>query len=134
MPASFDVGTMYKNRRPSGKNVGAAPRDSSWISISWLGTPPPADTRLSPEAVPNTITPSGFQVPPKWTGASQRVCAGPPPTEIFFSLPPAKNPIYRLSGDQKGYAAPSVPGRGCAVALSNGRNQSCGAPPPDATN
>src|SRR5262245_16878865 len=114
MPASFDVGTMYKNRRPSGKKVGAVPRAPSGTSISWVGTPSAANTRLSPEGVPNTITPSGFQAPPKLRGASQMVCAGPPPTEIFFSLPPPENPIYRLSGDQNGYAAPSVPPIGWA--------------------
>ena len=28
-------------------------------------------------------------------GASHRTCGGPPETEIFFSLPPAKKPIMR---------------------------------------
>jgi hypothetical protein len=31
---------------------------------------------------------------------------------IRFSLPFAKKPTARLFGDQKGYVAPSVPGRG----------------------
>ena len=34
--------------------------------------------------------------------ASHRDSAGPPATSIFFSFPPAKNAMKRLSGDQKG--------------------------------
>ncbi len=41
---------------------------------------------------------------------------------IRFSLPSAKNPTDKLSGDQKGYLAPSVPASGCAETESSGRS------------
>ena len=40
---------------------------------------------------------------------------------IFFILPGVKKPISRLSADQKGYMASSVPGRGCADEDVSGR-------------
>src|ERR1700688_3059110 len=43
---------------------------------------------------------------------------------IFFSCPPAKNPMNWLSGDQKGWLAPSVPGSAWAVWESRERIQS----------
>src|ERR1700674_1888199 len=49
----------------------------------------------------------------------------PPEISTFLSLPEAKNPMYRLSGDQKGLAASSVPAIGCASEASNRLNQSC---------
>src|SRR5260370_7641135 len=67
------------------------------------------------------IPPSRFQVAPRGTAALHKVCAGPPVTSIFFSLPPAKNPMKRLSGDQKGRVASSVPESGCALIESSGR-------------
>jgi hypothetical protein len=57
----------------------------------------------------------------------------PPPISMRFSLPSAKNPIDRLSGDQKGEIAPSVPAKGCAVTASSGRIQRRDAPSPEAT-
>ena len=42
------------------------------------------------------------------------VCGGPPATSILRSFPPEKNARYRLSGDQNGRVAPSVPGRRAA--------------------
>src|SRR6266511_37767 len=71
----------------------------------------------------NRITPSRFQVPPRLTAASQRVWGGPPEASIFFSFPSAKNPMKRLSGDQKGNEGFSVSGSGCAESESNGRIQ-----------
>src|SRR5262245_22212625 len=47
---------------------------------------------------------------------------------IRLSLLSAKKPIERLSGDQNGYDAPSVPGRGRIVTASSGRDQSCVLP------
>src|SRR5437870_10097843 len=67
------------------------------------------------------ITPSRFHVPPREKVTLHKVCAGPPVTSIFFSLPPAKNPMKRLSGDQKGRVASSVPESGCALIESSGR-------------
>src|SRR5215471_21260810 len=69
----------------------------------------------------NKITPSRFQVPPRGNGVSQSAKTGPPNASIFFSLPPAKNPMRRLSGDQKGRPAPSVPASGFACNESIGR-------------
>src|SRR5439155_21258130 len=74
---------------------------------------------------PKMITPSRFQAPPRKAGASASVVAGPPETSIFFSFPPAENPIKRLSGDQKAWTPSSVPGRGWAFSESSERIQSC---------
>ena len=45
-----------------------------------------------------------------------------------------KNPIERLSGDQNGRRAPSVPGRARAFAESRSRTHSIGCPSRSATN
>src|SRR5262249_34882849 len=45
-----------------------------------------------------------------------------------------KKPIERLSGDQNGYNAPSVPASGCAVTEFNGRSHNRGKPFSAATN
>ena len=66
-----------------------------------------------PAADLNTMTPSRFQAPPPPAVppmASQTSEGAPPLTRTLFSLFPAKNPICRLSGDQKGFSAPSVSG------------------------
>jgi hypothetical protein len=44
------------------------------------------------------------------------------------SLPAAKNATNRLSGDQNGYTAPSVPGRGLAVSVESDRMNSLAGP------
>jgi hypothetical protein len=67
------------------------------------------------------ITPFWFQLPPRGTGASASVTGCPPAMSIFFSFPPAKNPISRLSGDQNGQPAPSVPAKGWAAGESRAR-------------
>src|SRR5262249_2507953 len=69
------------------------------------------------------ITPSRFQVPPRPIGASHNVIGGPPAASIFLSFPSAKNPRKRLSGDQNGWKAPSVPASCCAESASRGRTQ-----------
>ena len=51
------------------------------------------------------------------------ICAGPPLISILFSFPPAKKPITRLSGDQNGKDAPSVPASVCAAGSFKARNQ-----------
>lgn len=43
---------------------------------------------------------------------------------IFFSLPGTKKPTDRLSGDQNGNVAPSVPSSGWAVSAESGRTHS----------
>ena len=45
---------------------------------------------------------------------------------IRFNTPPAVNPTDRLSGDQNGNRAPSVPASGRASCESSGRSQSRG--------
>ena len=58
----------------------------------------------------------------------------PPAIATFFSLPPSKNAMNRLSCDQNGNAAPSVPCIGRASALATGRCQSWNADWARATN
>ena len=53
--------------------------------------------------------PSLFHVPPKKPAAAPMSWGGVPAASTFFSRPPATNPIDRLSGDQNGCAASSVP-------------------------
>src|SRR5262245_42806293 len=76
------------------------------------------------------IVPSRFQLPPRGTEVSHRACGGPPWTSILLSLESAKTPMERLSGDQKGYEAPSVPSNGRAVREARGRTQSRSLPSP----
>src|SRR5262249_16494594 len=61
-------------------------------------------------------------------GTSHRVCGGPPEASTFLSLPAMKNPIERLSGDQNGNEASSVPFNGCAVRESSARTHNLGLP------
>src|ERR1700739_1831548 len=72
----------------------------------------------------NTITSSRPDAPPRLFGASHSVIGGPPETAIFLSLPAAKNPMNRLSGDQNGDEAASVPANASAVSASSERTQS----------
>ncbi len=58
----------------------------------------------------------------------------PPPTSSRFSAPAAKKPMERLSGDQNGNRAPSVPASGCAVVVASDRSHRRDAPSPEATN
>ena len=57
--------------------------------------------------VSNTIQPSSPQLPPRPTGASHSVMAGPPATAIFLSLPggkePNRFPIGRKEGIQRAF-------------------------------
>src|SRR5262245_3554941 len=70
------------------------------------------------------MVPSRLQLPPPGTGASATTRAGPPDALMVFNLSLAKNPRDWLSADQKGEAAPSVPGRNRAEVESRGRTQS----------
>src|SRR5205823_533633 len=114
---------------PSGKKEGYA-WELSWRERSTIvtaeGTPPVDETReIGFPTPPKIITPSRFQAPPKTgSGASHRVCGGPPEASTFLSFPAAPNTIKRLSGDQNEYRASSVPARGCASGESRARTHS----------
>src|SRR5450755_3802248 len=91
--------------------------------VAGTGVPPESGTRriALTGLGENRITPWRFQVPPRPLLASHRVWGGPPAIATFLSLPPAKNPRYAPSGDQKGYVAPSVPASGLASSVSMAR-------------
>src|SRR2546425_10815460 len=73
----------------------------------------------------NTIVPSRFHVPPQRPiGASHRIRTAALPTSTMLSFPSAKKPMRRLSGDQKGNIAPSVPFSCCALEAENVRTHS----------
>lgn len=77
---------------------------------------------MNEPVVPIRITPRWFQAPPRGVlASSQSVWAGPPSTAILLSLVVVKKPRARLSGDQNGKAAPSVPATGRALKVSIGR-------------
>src|SRR5262245_36609365 len=108
---------------PSGKNCGnrCCP---SWreASSSMTGEtgPPDAETRRMPvEPVEKRIVSPGPHVAGRKSATLAIVCGGPPALAIFFSFPSAKKPTHRLSGDQNGYSAPSVPDSECAATESN---------------
>ena len=75
------------------------------------------------------MVPSAPQAPPRGWGESARVCTAPPLASMIFSFACAKNPRLRLSGDQKGKLASSVPASGWAAVESRGRTHSCGVSP-----
>ena len=59
-------------------------------------------------------------------GASQIVCGAPPSTATRFIFPAAKKPSERLSGDQKGFEAPSLPATSRTTVESRARRKSRG--------
>src|SRR6185436_17705629 len=68
------------------------------------------------------ITPSRFHDPPRGLPpTSQMVSGGPPWTSIFFNFESTKKASLRLSGDQNGETAPSVPGSALASSESSER-------------
>lgn len=72
------------------------------------------------------MTPLRLQVPPpRLSNAFASACATPPVASIFFSFASAKKPIQRLSGDQKGFHAPSLPAAARAEPSSSARTHSC---------
>src|SRR5688572_21415990 len=85
-----------------------------------------ADTWYKPPATcgEKIIVPAAFQDPPRGPPASAMFRGGPPNISMRFSLPPAKKAMERLSGDQNGYNAPSVPGSSREISDSIGRSQS----------
>ena len=74
------------------------------------------------------MVPFGPQDAPRPMGASQMIVAGPPPMSMRFSLASAKKPIERLSGDQKGKIASSVPGNRLRRQIIIERKKSCCLP------
>src|SRR5579863_6585708 len=119
---------------PPGNNCGRRWVTSPFCLSSWVagcGAPPEDDTRKTGVCWPSKrILPSSPQEAPRGLSASQRVTAAPPSTEIFFSFPPAKNPIQRLSGEKNGAAAPSVPPIVLDFELASNRTERC-VPPLD---
>src|ERR1700693_6098729 len=94
-------------------------------------SPPAADTRYSRRVapVPNTITPSRFHVPPLPAKALATEIGGPQVISIFSSVERfAKKPIQRLSGDQHGNSAPSVPASERAARESKERTHKTSLP------
>src|SRR5262245_3745493 len=65
---------------------------------------------------------------PRPFGASHTVSTPPPVARTRLIFPSAKNPIQRLSGDQNGLTALSVPGIGRPSRVPSGRSQSWTAP------
>src|SRR5512139_1253699 len=78
------------------------------------------------------MVPSAAQHPPLPSAASQIVVVGPPLASTRLSFPAAKNAICRPSGDQNGYADPSVPGSSTASASPSDRTYNV-APPCELT-
>src|SRR5262249_21081238 len=70
------------------------------------------------------MVPSRFQLPRPPPGTSATVTGEPPDASMVLSLASAKNPSERLSADQKGSIAPSVPGSGLAEGESRERSHS----------
>ena len=81
----------------------------------------------------NRIRPSARHAPPRNNGALASVRT-PPSRSTRFSQPSAPNPIERLSGDQNGITAFSVPASGCTETAPRERSHSCGRPSAFATN
>ncbi len=86
---------------------------------------------FGPPGRENTITTFAFHVPPRPSSALKTTWGGPPEISILSSFPGTKKPIDRLSRDQKGKEAPSVPSIGRAVRESSGRTQSFSLPAGD---
>src|ERR1700680_2403186 len=91
---------------------------------------------MEPPPVEQRIVSSGPHEPPRESGKPSAItCTVPPLDGIFFSFPFAKKPTERLAGDQNGYSAFSVPGRGWAATSSIALSQStAGFPGAEAAN
>src|SRR4051812_34848658 len=98
--------------------------------VAGAGAPPDADTRERPPLpLAYRIVPSGAHVPPKTSvKLSTTTWAPPPAAGIFLNCFGEKNAIQRLSGDQKGSIAFSVPAKACGAGSASGRTQSSGLP------
>src|SRR5512134_380159 len=74
------------------------------------------------------MIPERLQAPPRPAALSQSFWGTPPEASTLRRLVGVKNPIDRLSGDQKGWLASSVPGNDTAERLSSRRTQRSGLP------
>src|SRR5688572_13432659 len=100
-----------------------------------MAAPPAWDTLHSgppdpPPQLPNTMSPFRFHAPDRFAplGRLATVSGGPPVVSTLLTLlSTVMKPTYRLSGDQKGVTAPSVPGRRLhsTVSKSRSHNPSC---------
>ena len=91
-----------------------------------MTSPPPAETRASMGGVPTLKTMTSrlpHDAPRGTPTASVMVAIEPSVVSIRLSLPAAKNPIDRLSGDQNGIDTSSVPDSGRDVNESSRRSQ-----------
>src|SRR5688572_11421693 len=87
------------------------------------GSPPDfGKLRMGPALVAKRMVPSLLQAPPRALETFASVCTNPVSVLMASSLSSAKNPTLWLSGDQKGYIAPSVFAKGRAVSESRERN------------
>jgi hypothetical protein len=83
--------------------------------VTATGGPPLAESFITgPIAPVKSMSPLGAHAPDT-PSTSTREMGGPPEASILLSLRSAKKPTWRLSGDQKGIRAPSVPRRGVEV-------------------
>src|SRR5215831_176285 len=91
------------------------------MGVTGCGTPPADETRYNGPGPfdAKTMVPPAFHVPVFPEGASHTTCEATPETSIALSFRAAKKPTERLSGDQNGEEAPSVPGRGRSANASN---------------
>ena len=104
--------------------------ESGVATVAGCTAPPVASTRRSVGAVTveKRMVPSGPHAAVDSPSAGVIACGVPPRASTRFIWPSAKNPIERLSGDQNGQRARSVPGSGRASAESSVRTQSVGWP------
>jgi hypothetical protein len=75
-------------------------------------------------SVPNSSTFPELHAPPRPWFAAHSATGGPPATCTFLSLLSAKKAMYRLSGDQNGNDASSVPAIWRVVSVASDRSQS----------
>src|SRR5262249_12281153 len=91
-----------------------------------IASPPAARMRYKEDTTRGAkiIVPFAFHDPPSPLAGVANTCGTPPEISIRFSARSAKKPRARLSGDQKGKLAPSVPGIGRAAVESKARTKS----------
>jgi hypothetical protein len=104
-----------------------------------VGSPPDAATFIKPPVRrANRIVPVRLQEAPglpEELGILHTICTGPPAASMVFSLSSAKKASLRLSADQNGPRALSVPGSDRASSDSSERTQMrTGSPRRDALN
>src|SRR6202142_3268975 len=99
--------TVNRTALPPGRICG-----QRWVNsplstpVNVVGGPPTEETRARRLYVLKMMSPSSPHLPPMPAGASHKVIAGPPSTEIFCSFPCDENATHRPSGEKKGALAP----------------------------